>query len=184
MSCLLTLSRRDRPSPFAVDGLVFSPTAHDHSLDYRSACLHLTDAQLLDDGADSDEKVRVLSAVTDTVTGYDRTRVVGRPSKTAVDRTTVIRCRIAAVSCKQRYGGFDGGRPPDAQGPDGVEEGWKGVMPCWTQWGDLRGYGIDRDEVEARQRQRSATARAFAEAACGGEDEARIEGLGARTAKA
>ncbi|KIR68870.1 hypothetical protein I314_01299 [Cryptococcus bacillisporus CA1873] len=95
-----------------IDGLVLPPTAHDHSLNYRSATLHLHEPVILSDETHHEEKRAALAAITNTILGYDRISSVGQPMDANVKSTTVIRCRIADVSCKQRYGAFNGGKEP------------------------------------------------------------------------
>ncbi|KJE00289.1 hypothetical protein I311_06085 [Cryptococcus gattii NT-10] len=57
----------------AVDSLVLSPTAHDHSLSYPSATLHLHKPAVLSDQTDHEEKRDALAAITNTILGYDGT---------------------------------------------------------------------------------------------------------------
>ena len=165
----------------AVDGMVFSPTPHDHSLDYRSATFHLHSPSILDEGlpAQFDEKRTALSEVVDAVTGYDRTRLVGTATGANVERTTVIKLKIKAVSCKQRYGAFNGGKEPVLDTPAGKEgDAFTGVVPCWTQWGIPLGYGRDREELTAHFEKRSREGKAFADGVAWASDAASLEGLG------
>ncbi|WWD21425.1 hypothetical protein CI109_105910 [Kwoniella shandongensis] len=163
-----------------VDGLVFSPTPHDHSLNYRSATLHLHQATLLDDDLDHEEKRSSLAEVTNVVTGYDRIALVGKPDDHNTRRTTIVRARIAAVSCKQRYGAFNHAQEPitEPQTPEEEEYAFKGIVPCWTTWGTPQGFGRDRDEVEQVFEERSVAERDFAEKAAWAHEDAAIEGLG------
>ena len=163
-----------RPS---VDGLVLSPTAHDHSLNYRSATLHLSSPFIV---SDEEEKRKSLSAVTGTVAGYDRTKTVGHPMDTAVGRTTVIKCKIGSISCKQRCGGWDSSKEPALEGSEGIVQAWKGGIPCWTQWGDLVGYGRDGEQLHVIFEGRSHEAKSLAVGSLCASDHAKIEGLGRR----
>lgn len=45
------------------------------------------------------------------------------------------------------------------------EEGnaFKGVIPCWTQWGDLIGFGNDSEELEELFKIRNEEAKALAQ---------------------
>ena len=164
----------------AVDGLVLSPTAHDHSLNYRSATLHLTSPTLV---TDLEEKRHSLGNVTNTVSGYTRTDTVGQPMDIAVSRTSVVRCKIAGVSCKQRCGAWDNGKEPALEGPEGDSQGWKGGIPCWTQWGNLEGYGRDGDELRALFAERSKKGEQLAVGTLFANDNAKLEGLGKRLGK-
>jgi hypothetical protein len=107
--------------------MIFSPTPHDHTLNYRSATLHLHSPHFLssDIPAQHEEKRRALANVTNTVTGYSRTAQVGLPDDPNTTRTTVIKCKISAVSCKQRMGGFDGNKEPVLEGEG--EDAFKGL---------------------------------------------------------
>ncbi|WRT64834.1 uncharacterized protein IL334_001770 [Kwoniella shivajii] len=162
-----------------IDGMIFSPTAHDHTLNYRSATLHLRDPQVLDDETDHEEKRSALAAVTDTVTGYGRIATVGVPEDASVKRTTVIRCRIAAVSCKQRFGGFNGAKEPEPDTPEGHEnDAFTGVVPCWTQWGEAIGYGKDKEQVKDVLGNRTEDGKSFAEKVAWANEDVQVEGLG------
>ncbi|WVW78543.1 hypothetical protein I302_100498 [Kwoniella bestiolae CBS 10118] len=165
-----------------IDGMIFSPTAHDHTLNYRSATLHLSSGKLLDDEVgtpDHEEKRNALGAVTDTVTGYNRVSSVGQPDDAAVKRTTVIRFKIDKISCKQRYGGFNGTQEPELTAPEGKEgDSFTGVVPCWTQWGEPIGYGRDVNEVRKLKETKSREGREFAEKVAWANEEVKIEGLG------
>ncbi|KGB75214.1 hypothetical protein CNBG_1052 [Cryptococcus deuterogattii R265] len=162
-----------------IDGLVLSPTAHDHSLNYRSATLHLHEPVVLSDETDHEEKRAALAAITNTILGYDRISSVGQPMDANVKSTTVIRCKIAAVSCKQRYGAFNGGKEPVTEVIHGEEgNAFKGVIPCWTQWGDLIGFGNDSEELEELFKIRNEEAKAFAQKSAWAHEDGAIEGLG------
>lgn len=166
-----------------VDGLVFSPTAEDHSLNYRSATLHLSHPTILlaNSKEHFQEKRRSLKCVTNTVTGYARTEMVGEPGEAAVNRTTVIRCNIAAVSSKQRFGGWDSSKEPVLDAPEGEDDrGWKGVAPCWTQFGGPLGYGRDGLELKAVLDERNKKRRRLAEGSAWASESSRIEGLGVK----
>ncbi|ORX36936.1 hypothetical protein BD324DRAFT_681684 [Kockovaella imperatae] len=160
-----------------IDGLVLSPTAHDHSLNYRSATLHLSSPSLV---TDHEEKRHSLGVVTDTVAGYTRTDIVGQPMDPAVERTTVIRCKIVSVSCKQRCGGWDSGKEPAIDGDEGNGHGWKGGIPCWTQWGDLAGYGRDGEELKTLFAERSRRGQELAVGSLYANENSKLEGLGKR----
>ncbi|KAK8847334.1 hypothetical protein IAR55_005191 [Kwoniella newhampshirensis] len=162
-----------------VDGIVLSPTPHDHSLNYRSATLHLHDAVVLDDITDHEEKRSCLAEVTNVVTNYDRCAVVGVPDDHNTRRTTIVRARIASISCKQRYGAFNHGKEPDTEGIPGEEgNAFKGIVPCWTQWGEPQGFGRDREVLEELFEERSAAGKEFAEKAAWAHEDVAIEGLG------
>ncbi|OXG74974.1 hypothetical protein C348_05781 [Cryptococcus neoformans Gb118] len=162
-----------------IDGLVLSPTAHDHSLNYRSATLHLHTPVILSDETDHEEKRAALAAVTNTILGYDRIASVGQPLDANVNSTTVIRCKISAVSCKQRYGAFNGGKEPVTEVIPGEEaNAFKGVIPCWTQWGNLIGFGSDRMELEELFKIRTEEGKAFAQKSAWAHEDGAIEGLG------
>ncbi|WWC59321.1 uncharacterized protein I303_101873 [Kwoniella dejecticola CBS 10117] len=167
-----------------IDGMIFSPTAHDHTLNYRSATLHLSEGYVLDDEIGSEEheeKRRALACVTNTVTNYDRISVVGVPDDAAVKRTTVIRFKIRDISCKQRYGAFNGTQEPELSCPPGKgKEGdaFTGVIPCWTQWGEPLGYGKDVDDIKGLTKRKNEDNREFAEKAAWANEEVAMEGLG------
>ncbi|WVQ83380.1 hypothetical protein IAT38_005521 [Cryptococcus sp. DSM 104549] len=162
-----------------VDGMVFSPTPHDHSLNYRSATFHLHQSVILDDEKDHEEKRAALVAVTDIVTGYDRGTYVGLPPDANVKGLAIIKCRISAVSCKQRYGAFNSMQEPVTEVIPGEEgNAFKGVIPCWTQWGKLEGFGHDREIVEKVFEERNTEGKAHAEKAAWAHEDAAIQGLG------
>lgn len=165
-----------------VDGMVLSPWAHDHSLNYRSATLHLHSPQILadhDDAQAHEEKRKALGEVVNVVAGYDRSAVVGQPTDPNVTRTTVIKCRIKSVSCKQRLGGFSGGKEPNEEMPEGKEDdAFTGVLPCWTTWGTAVGYGKDRREVKAEFDRRTEEGREMSEGSAWAVEGSTLEGLG------
>ncbi|WVF69940.1 hypothetical protein IAT40_004725 [Kwoniella sp. CBS 6097] len=166
-----------------IDGIVYSPTAQDHSLNYRSATLHLHSGRVLSNDRCLEEKRSALGAVVNTVTGYDRSSSIGPPDDANTKRSTVMAFKIAAISCKQRLGGHSGGSEPETEVPPGKEKDeFTGVVPCWTQWGDLIGYGLKRDQVEEVSKRRTEDGKAFAVNSAWANDEARIEGLGKRRA--
>ncbi|ODO09639.1 hypothetical protein I350_01851 [Cryptococcus amylolentus CBS 6273] len=179
-------------STIMIDGMVLSPTAHDHTFNYRSATLHLHNPTVLPSPSSPDtphheEKRHALAVVTDTCTGYDRTSAVGQPMDANVSGTTVIKCRIAAISCKQRYGAFNGGQEPILKSEEGSggegEKAFQGVIPCWTQFGSLVGFGKDRQQVQAIFDERSNQGRAFSHSAAWADESAVIEGLGKKRPK-
>ena len=139
------------------------------------------------------------------MTGYDRIARVGPPTREALERTTIVRCSIRSISCKQRSGGFDNGKEPILQSDIQVvsktptqrqalgqgqgqietegEEAFKGVIPCWTVWGKPLGFGRDREEVERVFKKRTEDNTRCADAVAWASDGARIEGLGLRRKK-
>ncbi|WVQ97981.1 hypothetical protein IAU59_005101 [Kwoniella sp. CBS 9459] len=164
-----------------VDGIVYSPTAQDHSLNYRSATFHLHQGRVLSNDQQLEEKRSALGTVVNVITGYDRSSSIGQPDDANTKRTTVMAFKIAAVSCKQRLGGHSGGSEPGIEVPPGKEaDEFTGVVPCWTQWGQTIGYGEKQDQVEKVMQQRNEEGRAFAISSAWANDEARIEGLGRR----
>lgn len=166
-----------------VDGLVLSPTAHDHSLNYRSATLHLHSPTILDssDFKQHEEKRRALAEVTNVVTGYDRTTYVGDPVDPNLTNTTVVRCKIRSVSCKQRYGGFDSCKEPELRDEtDQGERAFQGVVPCWTQWGQPLGFGRDKYMVERHFESWNGSNKGLAESSAWGSENVKLEGLGKR----
>lgn len=60
------------------------------------------------------------------------------------------------------------------------EEGnaFKGVIPCWTQWEDLIGFGNDSEELEELFKIRNEEAKAFAQKSAWAHEDGAIEGLG------
>lgn len=162
-----------------VDGLILSPTAHDHSFNYRSATFHLSQPLILpNEPLESfEEKRRALAGVTNTVVGYARTDTVGLPTGPNVSRTTVIKMKIVAVSCKQRHGGFNGSLEPSLEGDD-EDVGFTGVVPCFTQWGKPLGYGKDAEEVRAHFVQRSEDGQRLADGVAWASETTRLDGLG------
>lgn len=166
--------------------MVLSPYSHDHSLNYRSATFHLHSPLVLPDHDDPqahEEKRKALAEVVNVVSSYDRSSVVGEPTDPNVTRTTVIRCEIRSVSCKQRYGGFNGGKEPREDMPQGEgKEGdaFTGVIPCWTTWGKAIGYGTDAEEVEREFTRRTEEGKAFAEGSAWAVESSTLEGLGKR----
>ncbi|OCF41706.1 hypothetical protein I317_04512 [Kwoniella heveanensis CBS 569] len=165
-----------------IDGIVYSPVAQDHSLNYRSATFHLHQGRVLsNDDQDLEEKRSALGAVVNTVTGYDRSSSIGRPDDANTKRTTVMAFKIAAVSCKQRLGGHSSGSEPATEVPPGKErDEFTGVVPCWTEFGQPIGYGIKKEQVETMSRRRNEEGKAFAFSSAWASDEAKIEGLGKR----
>lgn len=166
-----------------VDGLILSPTAHDHSLNYRSATLHLYQPTILDSlvPEQHEEKRCSLAEVTNVVTGYDRTTYVGNPVDPNLTSTTVVRCKIRSVSCKQRYGGFDSCKEPELRDEDTQSQGeraFQGVVPCWTEWGRPLGFGNDKAKVEKHFDDWRQENRTFAERSAWGSEDVKLEGTG------
>lgn len=162
---------------------MLSPTAHDHSLNYRSATLHLHSLTILDstDPEHHEEKRRALAEVTNSVTRYDRTTYVGNPVDPNLTNTTVVRCKIRSVSCKQRYGGFDSCKEPEMRDEDKQgDRAFQGVVPCWTHWGAPLGFGHDKMRVEEHFAQWTEDNKTFAGNTAWGSEDARLEGLGKR----
>lgn len=60
------------------------------------------------------------------------------------------------------------------------EEGiaFKGVIPCWTQWEDLIGFGNVSEELEELFKIRNEEAKAFAQKSAWAREDGAIEGLG------
>ena len=158
--------------------MVLSPTAQDHSLDYRSATFHLDRPRIVPDTdpVGKAEKRQALADILDTVVGYDRTAVVGPSDDYNMSRLSLVKCKIKAVSCKQRMGGWNGGKEPVVDGPP--DRGFTGVVPCWTQWGAPIGFGKDAKEVEEHFREKSLRAQRLAEGAAWASEAATLEGLG------
>ena len=93
--------------------------------------------------------------------------------------TTVIRCKIRSVSCKQRYGGFDSCKEPEFKDEaDQGEKAFQGVVPCWTQWGAPLGFGKDREVVEKHFEDWGRENREFAEKTAWGSEDVKLEGTG------
>jgi hypothetical protein len=117
--------------------------------------------------------------VTNTVTAYSRTTYVGQPVDPNVTNTTVIRCKIRAVSCKQRYGGFDSCKEPElGDEADQGDKAFQGVVPCWTAWGTPLGFGKDKEVVEKHFGDWGRDNREFAEKTAWGSEDVRLEGTG------
>lgn len=151
-----------------VDGLVFSPTAHNHAVNYRSACIYAHQPFIIPNTASGlVEKTKALTLVTDGITGYQRCdpNRVGPPIEKEVKRTSVIRLRIEDASCKQRTGGWAGDKRPALQGEMEDEEvgEFMGVVPCSVQFGELKGVGRGRAEIEALLQERNNQAADYAE---------------------
>lgn len=122
-----------------------------------------------------------MAAVTNIVTGYDRTSYVGDPVDPNLTNTTVLRCKIRGFSSKQRYGGFDSCREPEMR--DEYQQGEKafqGVVPCWTEWGSPLGFGRDREIVEGHFDTWKKENRDFAVKTAWGSDDVKLEGTGKR----
>jgi hypothetical protein len=150
-------------------------------LNYRSATLHLHSPLILDskDSKQHEEKRNSLAEVTNTVTAYNRTTCVGEPVDPNVTNTTVMRCKIRSVSCKQRYGGFDSCKEPELRDEaDQGEKAFQGVVPCWVQWGRPLGFGKDKKGVEKHFEDWGGDNREFAEKAAWGSEDVRLEGTG------
>jgi len=65
--------------------------------------------------------------------------------------------------------------------PEGsAGDGFTGVVPCWTQWGGLIGYGRDREELSTHLAERSEKGRRFAEGSAWADEGSSLEGLGKR----
>ena len=159
--------------------MILSPWAHDHSLNYRSATFHLHNLKILPDEGDPqahEEKRAALAQVTNTVVGYERTETVGQPTDPNVRRTTVLKCKVKAISCKQRYGAFDSGKEPVFQGP--AEDAFTGVVPCWTSWGKPLGYGKDAKAVQEHFEKRTEDGKRLADGVAWASESASLEGLG------
>ncbi|WVO16491.1 hypothetical protein L204_104168 [Cryptococcus depauperatus] len=164
-----------------IDGMILSPTAHNHTLNYRSATLHLYKPSVLCDSSDHAEKTDALAAVTNTVVGYDRIKDVGMPIKANVEGTAIVRCRIKTFSCKQRYGAFSGEQEPILDAPENDQgQAFQGVVPCWTQWGQPLGFGRDRAEVKQIFKEKGDKGRKFSERVAWANEDVAIEGLGKR----
>ncbi|WWC86999.1 uncharacterized protein L201_001881 [Kwoniella dendrophila CBS 6074] len=165
-----------------IDGLIFSPTAHDHSLNYRSGTIHLDQGMILNDeidGKDHEEKKKVLSFVTNTVTGYNRIASVNEPEDNSIKRTTIIKFKILNFSCKQRFGGFNGSKEPEFNIPKGKEnDNFTGVIPCWTQFGKPLGYGKDLKEINELIENRSKKNQQFAENVAWANENVKLDRLG------
>ena len=125
-----------------------------------------------------------LSEVMTVVCGYPRHEIVGHPDDPNTARTTVIKCKIRAVSCKQRNGAFNGGKEPTLDAPEGKEEdGFTGVVPCWTEWGGVIGYGRDKEELGRHFKARTEEGKRFAEGVVWADEASTLEGLGKRRPK-
>lgn len=104
----------------------------------------------------------------DDVTGYNRTAHVGFTDEAEAKRTAVVRVRIEDASCKQRVGGTDGDAPPieneeEDKYPGGpMAHEFSGVIPCWTQFGQARGIGRHKEEVQEAMDKRSTEGEAYA----------------------
>jgi hypothetical protein len=117
--------------------------------------------------------------VTNTVTAYSRTSYVGEPVDPNVTNTTVIRCKIRAVSCKQRYGGFDSCKEPELRDEsDQGEKAFQGVVPCWTQWGAPLGFGQDHEVIKDHFGGLTRENREFAEKTAWGSEDVKLGGTG------
>ncbi|WWC67882.1 uncharacterized protein I206_101799 [Kwoniella pini CBS 10737] len=165
-----------------IDGMIFSPTAQDHTLNYRSATLHLTEGKVLNDeigSKDHEEKRKALSLVTNTVTDYNRIKLVGEPDDFNTKRTTVIKFKIKNLSCKQRFGGFNSTKEPELDIPLGKEnDPFTGIVPCWTQWGEPLGYGKDLENIKILKNEKNEKNKEFAEKVAWANEDIAIEGLG------
>lgn len=152
-----------------VDGLIFAPTTHDHSVNYRSATIHAYAPRVLSNSNPTElaQKTHALAKTTDTMTGYERTARVGGMIDKEVQRTGVVRARIEVASCKQRSGGRWVDRPPiEREEEENLPQGhaFVGVVPCWTEYGEPRGLGAepDNDEVGEVLKVRSRENREYA----------------------
>jgi hypothetical protein len=117
------------------------------------------------------EKLIALAAVVDDVTGYDRTSRLGISGIKEARETAVVRVRIEDASCKQRTGGADGDVPPVEEEEDTSEGGpnmyeFTGVIPCWTQFGEARGVGRHKEEVNEAMKQASQRGEEYALDVC------------------
>ncbi len=152
-----------------IDGLIFAPTTHDHSVNYRSATIHAYAPRVLSNSTPTElaQKSHALAKTTDTVTGYERTARVGGMLDHEVQRTGVVRARIEVASCKQRCGGRWVDRPPiEREEEENLPQGhaFVGVVPCWTEFGEPRGLGAEpeNDEVGEVLKMRSKENREYA----------------------
>ena len=131
-----------------IDGLIFAPTTHDHSVNYRSATIHAYAPRVLSNSSPGEfaEKSNALAKTTDTMTGYERTARLGGMIDKEVQRTGVVRARIEVASCKQRLGGRYVDRPPiEREEEENLPQGhaFVGVVPCWTEFGEPKGLGAE-----------------------------------------
>lgn len=131
-----------------IDGLIFAPTTHDHSVNYRSATIHAYAPRVLSNSSPGEfaEKSNALAKTTDIVTGYERTARLGGMIDKEAQRTGVVRARIEVASCKQRIGGRYVDRPLiEREEEENLPQGhaFVGVVPCWTEFGEPRGLGAE-----------------------------------------
>jgi len=152
-----------------VDGLVLAHMPKGHSVNYRSATIYGHPPVLLPNTpVGISEKIRALEAVIDDVTGYNRTAYIGLTNEQDAKSTAVLRVRIEDASCKQRTGGEEGDVTPveiDEKdeypgGPTAHE--FIGVIPCWTQFGEVRGVGRHKEEVREAMKKLSTDGEACA----------------------
>lgn len=156
-----------------IDGLVLGPTPKNHSVNYRSAIIYGHSPTLLSNSPSGmQEKLFALAAFINDVTGYDRTSHIGVSALKDAKETAVIRVRIEDASCKQRTGGENGDIAPIVNDEEDTIEGgpnaheFAGVVPCWTQFGEVRGVGRHKEEVNEIMQQASKKGEEYALDVC------------------
>lgn len=152
-----------------IDGLVLAHTPKGHAVNYRSATIYGHSPVLLPNtGIGISEKTRALEAVIDDVTGYNRTTYIGRADGQDVKSTAVLRVRIEDASCKQRTGGEEGDiAPVEIDERDNYPGGstaheFIGVVPCWTQFGEIKGIGRHKEELREAMKKLNTDGSAYA----------------------
>lgn len=108
-----------------LDGIVYSRSHFDHSVNYRSAVIHGNAVRL----TDADEKLRALRIITEHLApgswDYARASTTKELAKTAV-----LALDLTESSVKVRSGG-----PGDEDDDIAAGKVWAGVLPVETRWG-------------------------------------------------
>lgn len=109
-----------------VDGVVYARSVFHHSMNYASAVIHGTAAEL----TDPEDKLAGLRALTEHLApgSWEATR---QPTRKELAKTTVLALSLREASVKVRSG------PPkdEAEDVEGVAV-WAGVLPLRQSWGD------------------------------------------------
>ncbi|MEV0589138.1 pyridoxamine 5'-phosphate oxidase family protein [Nonomuraea sp. NPDC050310] len=120
-----------------VDGIVYSRSIFDHSVNYRSAMVY-GEARLVTDEQEREDALRALSEQA-APGSWDYAR---RPSRKELAATSVLALSLAEASVKIRTG------PPKDEPEDYALPVWAGVLPLVTTWGEPEADPLVLDGVE------------------------------------
>lgn len=109
-----------------VDGIVYSRSVFNHSMNYRSAVVHATASPV----TDPDAKWHALKVVTDHAApgSWDYAR---EPNAKELAQTSVLAIDLTEAAVKVRAGG-----PGDDEDDIAANRVWAGVLPLRQVWGE------------------------------------------------